>query len=238
MKATLVPDKLTPLTPAEVCRAFAVAFFKLTGEHVTDQTLCILMAQSALESGRWKALHCFNLANIKASETYEGLYCLYRCNEVIEGKVVWFDPPHVQCRFRAFQIIDDGAFDYLSLLHNRARYRPAWERAVAGDAAGFVAALKKGGFFTASEEPYRKAVVSLATEYAKHVREWRSDYTAKTPEPGETDVDTDAELRALAVAAATEARFMALDDLRRDAHEQMREPDPDETTVPDPPRNA
>lgn len=232
MKASLVPDKLTPLTPAEVCRAFAVAFYKLTGERATDQTICILMAQSALESGRWKALHCFNFTNIKCSETYEGLYCLYRCNEVIAGKVVWFDPPHAQCRFRAFQIVDDGAFDYLNFLYSRARYRPAWERALAGDAAGFVAALKRGNFFTASEEPYRKAVVALATEYAKHVREWRSDYTTKTPEPAETDVDTDDDLRALAIEAATESRLDLLED-RSDAREQMREADPDEITEVD-----
>jgi hypothetical protein len=234
MKATLVPDKLTSLSAAEVCRAFAVAFFKLTGVRATDRTLCILLAQSALESGRWKALHCYNLANVKASEAYEGLYCEYRCNEIINGKVEWFSPPHPQCRFRAYQVLDDAAFDYLSFLHNRARYRPAWERAVAGDAAGFVAALKRGGFFTASEEPYKKAVVSLTNEYAQHVATWRSDYTTKTPEPAETDVDTDEELRALATGAAVESRLALLDD-RSDAHAEMREADPEEETRPDNP---
>lgn len=215
MKAQLVEDKLTPLTPGQVARSFAPAFFRLTGERASDRTLCILMAQSALESGRWGALHCFNYANIKASEAYEGLYCLYRCNEIINGRMEWFEPPHPQCRFRAYLNQDDGAFDYLSFLYNRTRYRPAWDAAVAGDPAAFVAALKRAGFFTAHEEPYRKAVVSLTIEYSRHIADWREPLRPD-PEPAQVDVDTDHDLRAIALEAANESLLSLLESGRHE----------------------
>jgi hypothetical protein len=201
MLATLVPDKLTPLTAGEVARAFQYAFTRLIGHPPKPRTLAILMAQSALESGRWKSLHCFNLTNIKASTTYEGLYCLYRCNEIINGKVEWFDPPHPQCRFRAFESLEDASLDYLTFLQ-RPRYKPAWEQALAGDPVAFVAALKRGGFFTANEEPYRKAVVSLMNEYVQKLDAWLAD--GPDPEPGIVNIDHDHDLRAGAQAAARE----------------------------------
>ena len=198
MRAELLPDTLTPLTPGEVARAFHAAFYTIVGVPPTHRTLSILLAQSALESGRWKSLHCLNFTNIKASETYEGYYCLYRCNEIINGRVEWFDPPHPQCRFRAYQSIHDAALDYLRFLHDRKRYQASWAQAIAGDPVAFVAALKAAGFFTANEGPYRKAVLSLTNEYAPQIAAWLADVPDPPEQPGELTDDT---LHALAVRA-------------------------------------
>lgn len=219
MKAVLTPDQLTPLGAADVARAFRTAFVRSFGHDPSTRTLAILMAQSALESGRWKSLHCYNFTNIKASETYEGHYCLYRCNEVIDGKVEWFDPPHPQCRFRAFLNADDAAYDYLVFLL-RPRFKPAWDKAIEGDPIGFVGALKAGGFFTAAEQPYQRAVVSLMSEYSSKIATWL-DPNEPDPQPGNLVIDIDADLHAQATAAAQESRLSLLDDLRQSALREM-----------------
>lgn len=235
MKAELLDDKLTQLTPAEVCRAFMRAFFGVTTSMPSSETLALLMAQSALESGRWKSLHCFNFTNIKASDTYVGFACFYRCNEIINGKVEWFDPPHPQCRFRAFKSIDGGALDYLTFLSTRKRYATAWARALQGDPVAFVSALKSAGFFTANEEPYRKAVVSLTREYMRQLPNWLDAGTPDDPPiPSTIDSDENNDLRATAIAAATESRFALLDDLRRSTLREMSgHEDPNDTQEPD-----
>jgi mannosyl-glycoprotein endo-beta-N-acetylglucosaminidase len=219
MRATLIPDQLTPLEAADVARSFHAAFVRSFGHDPSTRSLAILMAQSALESGRWKSLHCYNFANIKASEAYEGNYCLYRCNEIINGKVEWFDPPHAQCRFRAFENADDAAYDYLVFLL-RPRFKPSWDKVIEGDPIGFVAALKAGGFFTAAEEPYRRAVVSLMSEYASKIPRWL-DPAEPDPQPGNLLIDLDAQVHAEATAAAEQARFTLQEELRHSALSEM-----------------
>lgn len=167
MKATLIPDELTPCTPRDVMWALRVAFERVTGLVPSRATLALATAQSALETGRWKAIHRFNLGNIKAGETYEGAYCQFRCNEVIKGKLLWFDPPHPQTNFRAFLSLEDGATDHIEFLSKRARYASAWAQLVRGNPDAYVHALKAAGYFTADVGPYHKAVKSLFNEYMR-----------------------------------------------------------------------
>jgi len=237
MKATLIEDKLTPLTAREVCRAFQSAFFGVTLQLPTKETLALLMAQSALESGRWKSLHCFNFTNIKAADTYEGLYCLYRCNEIINGKVEWFDPPHAQCRFRAFKTIEDGATDYLTFLATRKRYADSWAQALRGDPSAFVSALKRAGFFTASEEPYRRAVASLMREYLTQIPAWLAPLEGSPPAEDNPPLEQPGTI-AEAFEASIDAMHDNIRNLRRDSmrDEGLLEPKDDEITKTDPPR--
>lgn len=167
MKAQFLPDVVTPLLPRDVLWAFRVAYEQVTGLVPSRDSLALLTAQSALETGRWKAIHCNNLGNVKASETYEGFYTCFRCNEVIDGKVQWFDPPHPQTRFRAFRTLEAGAKDHLEFLSGRTRYASAWAALIAGDPERYVRALKVAGYFTANEESYKAAVVSLFREYSR-----------------------------------------------------------------------
>jgi hypothetical protein len=147
--------------------AFRSAYETVVGVTPSNDCIALLVAHSALETGRWKSIHCFNLGNEKASQEYAGLYCQFRCNEVINGKVQWFDPPHPQCNFRAFQSLESGAIDHLRFLSQRERYAKAWLAAKSGDPAAFVHALKAGGYFTADEGPYLSAVKSLFEEYRR-----------------------------------------------------------------------
>jgi hypothetical protein len=167
MKATLIPDLLTPCSAREYIHAVQDGLETLMGKSPSFGHVAVLTAQSALESGRWKSMHRNNPGNIKASSTYEYLYCQFRCNELINGKLEWFDPPHPQTNFRAFLDLEVGTLDYLRFLSQRVRYASAWEAAKRGDPAAFVHALKIAGYFTASEGPYLKAVVSLFNEYVR-----------------------------------------------------------------------
>lgn len=175
MRATLVPDLLTRVDAPTYLRAIRSGLETLNGKTPSNAHVAILTAQSALESGRWCSMHRFNPGNIKASDSYEYLYCQFRCNEVIGNKVEWFDPPHPQTNFRAFMDLDTGVLDYLRFLSQRARYAAAWQAAAKGDPAAFVHALKMSGYFTASEGPYLKGVASLFLEYSRLLNEGAAD---------------------------------------------------------------
>jgi hypothetical protein len=167
VKATFIPDVVTPLDPRDVLSAFRQAFEDVTNTKPSKDAIALLMAQSALETGRWKAIHCFNLGNVKAATDYVGFYTMFRCNEVINGKTVWFNTPHAQTRFRAFVSLWDGARDHLEFLAMRPRYAAAWKELLRGDVDAYVHALKTAGYFTANEESYREAVSSLFREYQR-----------------------------------------------------------------------
>lgn len=194
MQAKLVPDQLTSCTVDECARAFSSALETVTGATPTKRHLCILLAQSALESGRWRSMHCWNFGNVKASPTYSGLYCQFRCNEVIGGKVLWFDPPHPQCNFRAFESIETGAVDHMRFLSLRKSYAQAWGQARLGDPVAFVHALKLSGYFTADEGPYSRAVTLLFMEYMRLLTEPERD---TLPAPAQDE----AQLHAAAIMA-------------------------------------
>jgi hypothetical protein len=76
------------------------------------------------------------------------------------GKVVVaFEPPHVQCRFRAYDTLAEGAQKWMEYHQTRAAktagYLPALN---AGDVATVVRTLKAARYFTADEGHYRKGM--------------------------------------------------------------------------------
>lgn len=158
---TLVPAVRTPLTLEQALAALADALSAFMQLDPPPRPLSILTAHSALETGHWASMWNNNWGNVKMPPTADGTYTQFRCNEVIGGKVMWFDPPHPQCNFRAFATASEGAIEQVRFLAERPRYAEAWRRCLAGDPAGFVRALHAAGYFTAALEPYERAVVSL-----------------------------------------------------------------------------
>lgn len=173
IRVGFIDDKLTPLSGGEAAVAFRLAFEKLTGEAPSVLTLACLLAQSALETGHWKSLHCFNFGNVKAGRSWRGLKTMFRCNEVIGGKLVWFDPPHVQTHFRAFTSPADGALDVLRFLAVDSdgdgfnRYAASWAAALRGDPKAFAEELGKAGYYTASRALYVRGLTQLFNRYTK-----------------------------------------------------------------------
>lgn len=157
-------DQLTPITPPQLYGSLARAWLKAFNETPHRTSLLVLLAQWALETGRGRSMHCYNLGNVKSNQK-SGDWCFFRCNEIINGKEVWFDPDHPAACFRAFATLDDGALDYLNTLHDR--FKPAWPAVVAGDPQSFVHLLKINRYFTADEAQYTRSVVSLFSEFSR-----------------------------------------------------------------------
>jgi len=143
MIGTYVERKKTPLSPNEVVDAFRVAIRRVCGYEPTPEGLAVVVAGSALETGRWRSLYCYGFGNVKAGSTWPGLYYTIRLNEVEtrSGKrvVVWYDPVlgelvgkngparypnkpyadppgHYQCRMRAFPDAASGAAEHVEFL--------------------------------------------------------------------------------------------------------------------------
>ena len=155
----IVQDKLTPLTRDEAGRAFLAAYQQLVGRPPTQAVLALLLAQSAFETGHWKSLHHYNFGNAKAHPSYP-LITQFRCSEVDQNGVeTFYDPPHPQCNFRAYETPAAGALDYLKVLQKRPHW---WEGLHTGDPAAFVDALATPPkYFTGNPTVYKRSVVSL-----------------------------------------------------------------------------
>ena len=194
MRATYVEPAKTPLTFEQAFAAMQQGILVATGIAPTTAALALALAKTALETGRWQSMWNFNWGNVKAADSYEGMFTCYPCNEVIGGKVEWFDPAgaldsrggrlvgagwdvppgHPQTRFRAYANEFDGAQQYVDFVAN-GRYRDAWARLLEGDAAGYVHALKLKGYFTADEATYSKGVESIFREFVTKLETMKTD---------------------------------------------------------------
>ena len=183
----------TPATVEEIGRALALAWLRLFGEMPSRASIALLLAQSALETSRWRSCYSWNLGNVKATPAWSGSHCERYCNEllteqqardavsraslqpdgtldVILGGVVGgkrianFYPPNPASRFRAFATLEDGALDYLSILADR--FASAWRYLEDGDASGFALALHRARYYTADPKAYAAGLVSLQREYS------------------------------------------------------------------------
>ncbi len=159
------------------------------GQTPAETVLALALAKSALETGRWTSIWNSNWGNVKASETYEGMYTCITLNELLkrQGKVVavWFAPEgelsgnpakggrligkpldippgHPQTRMRAFANNWDGVDQYVEFV--AGKYPNAWQALLTGSAEAYVRELKKAGYFTAVEAVYLRGVVALQRE--------------------------------------------------------------------------
>lgn len=193
MIAVYVPPFKSPMTLAEAARALQAALASGRTEAVRNDVLALALAKSALETGRWRSMWNWNWGNVKAGESYAGMFTCISLNEwlVRNGKprLVWFAPPgelvagpdsalahpalsvppgHAQTRMRAYANRYDGAHAYVDALvtHFPRSYQVLW----GADPNAFVRMLKNERYFTAAEGPYATAVASLQREFLKALR--------------------------------------------------------------------
>lgn len=188
-------DKLTPLLRDEAALAMARAYQAQFGALPGARALAVLCAQSALETGHWRACHWNNWGNAKAGADYS-LVTFFGCSEILGRGALrrehWFHPPEpiewpsrdawvtrhptsepsvAQCRWRAYRTAAEGALRHLQLIgvdtngDGYNRYGRAWDAALSGDPRGFAHELYAAGYYTASEGLYTSALVSLTTTY-------------------------------------------------------------------------
>lgn len=157
--------KFTKLTEAEATYALREGWKLVFGEYPSIDSLAILWAQSALETGRWQHIWNYNFGNIKRHDSHE--WCMYTCSEVINGKNIQFSPPDPQTHFCSYSSAIIGAKEYIEFISKRPRYQEAWAQVLQGSAIKYCAALRKAGYFTADLIKYTTNVVRLCDEFYK-----------------------------------------------------------------------
>lgn len=118
----------------------------------------VLVAQAALETGWGRRVPAtpdgagYNLFGVKAGGAWEGRQLLRDTLEVENGV-----PVRTRAAFRAYDSLDAGFGDYVSLLRNNGRY--AGVLAAGRDPAGYAAALQSAGY--ATDPDYARKIVAI-----------------------------------------------------------------------------
>jgi hypothetical protein len=159
-----MPDLITVATIPEIASAMWRAN-KYLNLGLEQKDIPLLLAQVAFETGLGKAMHCWNLGNAKSVVGDGRSWTFFRCNEKINGQIVWFDQDHPACRFRAFRGLEEGAIDHLAML--RKNFARAWPALLTGDPVAYCAALKAACYFTADLDVYTAGVSSLYRSFVK-----------------------------------------------------------------------
>ena len=162
----------TILTEEEATYYLKEAWKKVYNEYPSKNSLALLWAQSAGETGRWKLLRNYNWGNIKKRKNdTEQLWTSYDAGEnlTINGvyKHYMFYPYHPQTHFAAWDDALSGAEYYIRFLSQRKRYLRAWQEVIKGDPVAYCKELKAAGYFTAGLAHYTKGVVSLTNEFKR-----------------------------------------------------------------------
>jgi len=146
----------TPLTTDQASSLIGNALERVTGEKPKPETVAILTAQWAHETGHGASMFNYNFAGIKGTGP-TGLTVSQRTREGYGSS-----ERTITDNFRAYRTAEEGAHDYVSLL--QSRFPGAFEAARSGDPAATVHALKKEGYFTGDEVAYTRSVTQLAQQ--------------------------------------------------------------------------
>lgn len=173
----------TNVTPQQMALALYQAYWTYFNSPPSKDTVRVLLAQWALETGWGKSMWCYNVGNAKSREGDGYDYCFFKCNEILARSVaerllqedpehvqistyrpddtciVWFLPKHLWCRFRAFKTLEDGVYDHLKMVVRT--FDRAWPYAVAGDPEGYCQALKEQKYFTADLSVYTETLKAV-----------------------------------------------------------------------------
>lgn len=218
MIATFTPDVLTPLTFEQAAGAMRAALSSTMTARPSDPVLALALAKNAFETARWKSMHCWNMGNVKAGDSYVGMFTCFACGENLNDGVHWFEPDgtdknltkgtvsrpvaftvppgHPQTRFRAYANEFDGAYSYVDFVAS-SHYAAAWQALLTGDARAFVHQLKAAHYFTGPEEAYALGVISMQREFMGKLK-------GLSPEPAAVDWGkANASIRSLNLASVS-----------------------------------
>ena len=152
------PRLATPINATLARELIGNAFIRITGGGASPETVDLLMAQSAFETGNWQSMGSWNFGNVTRGNTRWN-YWERDVPEYIDGKV-----KIVRQKFRAYRSPDTGAADWIHVL--RTQYPSAWQIAVgSADPVSFVYGLKADGYFTGDREAYSRGVERLTAQF-------------------------------------------------------------------------
>lgn len=193
--ADRLDDVLTPVSREDFFRALWRAWVNMFETLPSRDSVLLLVAHWALETGWGKSMHCFNIGNVKSKDGDGRDFCYFACGEEIPLSLaekwvreapslvtikriyvkngvkqasVWVEPDHFAARFRAYRTLEEGVADYLALL--RRRFTLAWPFVCVGDPVGFVQTLKQQNYFTADSSVYAASVRSIFSALQKNLQ--------------------------------------------------------------------
>jgi hypothetical protein len=174
---------ITVVSRESMLEALWKSYQSYFGSTPKRESIWILVTQWALETGWGNSMHCFNIGNVKSREGDGYDHQFYACNEILDRSIaeshvkkdpshtkitsyikndkaiIWYYPPHPECRFRAFHTLLEGTTDYIGLLNQR--FCKAWPYVISGDIIGFSHQLKLQGYYTADEAKYTNGMKSV-----------------------------------------------------------------------------
>lgn len=168
----LIPRARTPLLDAAMRETLCAAYSAEYGEHIPSARLAILWSVLAFEHGAGDDMRaplngracwncwCFNLGNRRGivgptSEAYE-----MTAGEIIDGH----ERP-IGGIWPAYPDATTGARTWLVMI--TSRYRLAWAASLTGSAWAMAAAMKAGGYYTASIARYAAGVATWQRIYER-----------------------------------------------------------------------
>lgn len=202
----------TPISEQAAITHLICSWKNFYGKQPSSESLSILWSQTILETGRFKYCYRYNVGNEKSKPKDGYFWTMYKCSEILDGREVFFEPPHDQCKFRAFRSAQDGFDHYLKFLAKKSRYKQAMKEIHKGDVVQYTKELKKAGYFTANLNLYLKGMMRLNKEF--HDRLDKGGYEWQK-EPHTTFTSTELnEIRALVGDTSSQAidRYFALTD--------------------------
>jgi hypothetical protein len=127
-KDYLPPEKKNISEP-QAAYALREGWKRIYGKYPSDKSWAIIWAKTCLETGHFKVgFWNFNFGNIKKKFVAgnNDKFTMYRCSEILDKKEIFFDPPHLQTAFRAYESLEDGAESYIRFVSGKERYKKAW----------------------------------------------------------------------------------------------------------------
>jgi hypothetical protein len=153
-----VARQATPVSAQDLANALATIWPVVIGGAAPAGAITVLLAQSAFETGAWKACWNWNLGNVKHTPG-DGFDWFVMTASEGEGA----NQTMVSSAFRAYPSLQAGAKAYLAIL--RQRFSSAWSYVLDGDTDGFVQALKDQNYFTGNLEQYQAGVTRYWNQF-------------------------------------------------------------------------
>lgn len=171
MAAKCVPAVKTTYNQQQVIKAFVTAWFKQFNEIPKKESIGVLYAQNALETGGTVSMWNNNVGNVKFvpsknqdDDNEKEYMMLTNVWEIIKGVKKYYQPPDTATWFRSFPTLEDGIAEHLDFLKNH-KYKSAWTAVESGNPAAFAHLLKLGYYYTAPEADYVKNMNYFFNKY-------------------------------------------------------------------------
>jgi flagellar protein FlgJ len=163
MPAILVPTTKTSYNREQMTAGFIKGWQTVFNIIPKKESVGVILSQNAIETGSTASMWNNNIGNFKYSPSKNPendnvkYIMLNNVWEILGGKKVIFQPPHVATWFRAFDTLEEGVAFHLDHLKNK-RYKNSWQAVEKGDPILFAHLLKVAGYYTAPEADYAKGM--------------------------------------------------------------------------------